>query len=540
MTAPSRIGKYAIVRRLSRSMSDVYLAIDTVENRETALKLVKSAPDALSQMILEAERRGAAIQQELRSLDPRMIEVYDFGDVDGYFYVAMQYVEGRNLAQVLQAERRIEPRRAAQVAVEIAAQLAKFHTWQGGNGSSVVHGDIKPSNVHLSANDTVRLLDFGIAKMLRSGRDATMHNFGSPGYCAPERLSRLQVDSQSDLWALGATLYEMLAGRPPYQADDTHKLERVIQARRPPGALPQDCPPALRAIVGKSLAPEPAERYESAEQMRADLEAFLNGQTTLAEAQRQVRWKSPPTLEIAREYLRRVTRTIQWRGRSRKAAEGAIWFVLGMGLWIGGTTAWHAFRPKPAPVRPQAALPTPPPAVDPLAVLRSEYMRTADRAIEGYRAATDNGLRGFDWRLAEANLTRLVELGARDDEVAGKLALSRGFALLAEAPDRRTADTARLAFEEAAAKMPRSPVPQLGLTRVYIYAMPDIAKAFSAMPPGSATASAFARSSSRPMHGACGPSANSRQAGATVPVAMPNARECCTPSYAAWSRRING
>ncbi len=222
MTAPTRVGRYEIVRRLGRSMTDVYLAIDTVENRKAALKLVKSSGDSVTKLVLEAERRGAAIQREMQALDPRVVEIYDFGDLDGYFFVAMQYVEGRNLAEVLQARAgRSTPYRAAVIALEICEQLAKFHSWQ----STVVHGDIKPSNIHIGPNDTVRLLDFGIAKTLRADRDATAHNFGSPGYCSPERLTRSEVDQQSDLWAVGATLYEMLAGAPPYQAEDTRKLE---------------------------------------------------------------------------------------------------------------------------------------------------------------------------------------------------------------------------------------------------------------------------------------------------------------------------
>src|SRR5689334_4065985 len=206
MTAPNRVGRYEIVRRLSRSMTDVYLAIDTVDNRKAALKLVKSGADTVTQLVLEAERRGAAIQKEMRALDSRVVEVYDFGDADGYFFVAMQYVEGRNLAEVLQAETAIDSTRAATIALEICEQLSKFHSWQ----SAVVHGDIKPSNIHLGPNDTVRLLDFGIAKTLRADCEATVHNFGSPSYCSPERLARSEVDHQSDLWAVGATLYEML------------------------------------------------------------------------------------------------------------------------------------------------------------------------------------------------------------------------------------------------------------------------------------------------------------------------------------------
>ena len=178
MTAPARLGRYQIVRQIGRSMTDVYLAIDTVQHRKAALKLIPTSGDAASRLVLEAERRGADIQRQLRGLDPRVVEVYETGDLDGYFFVAMQYVEGRDLAEVLNAEHTIDSIRAAAIALEICEQLTKFHTWQ----SAVVHGDIKPSNIHLGPNDTVRLLDFGIAKMLRADCDATVSNFGSPCY----------------------------------------------------------------------------------------------------------------------------------------------------------------------------------------------------------------------------------------------------------------------------------------------------------------------------------------------------------------------
>jgi serine/threonine protein kinase len=184
MVPATRFGPYEIIRPLGKSMNDVYLAMDTRENRQAALKLIKAGPDATSRLVREAERRGAAIQQSLRALDPRVIEVYDYGDLDGYFFVAMQYVEGRNLAEALARDGRMSALRAARIALEICGQLEKFHTFQpeGGVATSVVHGDIKPSNIHLGLNETVRLLDFGIAKTLRPNHDFTFHNFGSPGY----------------------------------------------------------------------------------------------------------------------------------------------------------------------------------------------------------------------------------------------------------------------------------------------------------------------------------------------------------------------
>ena len=362
MTIPTRVGRYQIVRQIGRSMTDVYLAIDTVEHRKAALKLIPSQGDAQSRLVLEAERRGAAIQRELRGLDPRVVEVYETGDMDGYFFVAMQYVEGRDLAEVLNAEHTIDSIRAAAIALEICEQLTKFHTWQ----STVVHGDIKPSNIHLGPNDTVRLLDFGIAKTLRADCDATISNFGSPSYCSPERLTRSEVDQQSDLWAVGATLYQMLSGSPPYQAENTRKLESLIRSKRPPRALPARCPAGLRAIAMKALAPEAARRYRSAGDFQADLQAFLENKPVRAELERRHLWNAGATVER----LRKVTRTVVKFQGHLKVLGGAAWFLLGMALWIGGTLVWRAWPEPFVPMQlPPIVAPPAPALVAPVPVV---------------------------------------------------------------------------------------------------------------------------------------------------------------------------
>ncbi len=481
MTAPSKVGRYEIVRRIGKSMTDVYLAIDTVENRKAALKLIESGGTA-NQMVMEAERRGAAIQKELQRIDPRMVEVYDVGDEDGYFFVAMQYVEGRNLAEVLRAESAIDPNRAAVIALEICEQLAKFHSWQ----STVVHGDIKPSNVHLGPNDTVRLLDFGIAKTLRPDCDDTAHQFGSPSYCSPERLMRSAVDQQSDLWAVGATLYEMLAGVPPYQADSTRKLESLIRSKRPPRALPATCPKPLRLIVTKSLAPEPEQRYRSAVDFQADLQAFLERKPTLAEMERRPGWNPNATIEAAREVLRKATRTIARARKALQLAGAAGWFSAGMVLWVGGTIAWQQWQAKTVSAKP----PTPPPVAAKPAVsldveIRKRYAEDAEAIFAAFRESADPSLHDFDWQKAEVCLERAVQLGASDDRTMGELALARGYATLQRVEGGRYSYEAagklriyvRDQFHVAAAKMPKSPEPHLALARVYVYALPNVDEA---------------------------------------------------------------
>ena len=490
MNPPNAIGRYDIVRRLGKSMTDVYLSIDRDTGRKVALKLVPNDGDAVSRLILEAERRGAAIQQELHQADPRVVEIYEYGDIDGFFFVAMEFVEGRNLADVLSVEGVIDPARAAVIALEICEQLARLHAREG----AVVHGDIKPSNINLGHNDTVRLLDFGIAKTLRTGCDATLHQFGSPGYCSPERLARAAVDQQSDLWALGATLYEMLAGVPPYQAEDTGKLESLIRSRRPPRALPAACPAGLRAIVAKVLAPEPERRYRSASAFQSDLQAYLEHRPTAAEMERRVRWGASVTLEAAREALRRITHTarkIRRRSRRIKIAGAVGWFAAGMALWISGSLVWQAWQARAAAATvhvtiPIATAPAPKPE-PPNPDLPHWYLGAAAEIIDAYANATSLYLSDFDWHKAEICLERAVALGLKDDQTLGKLALARGYADLerlagneySPAAAAHLRNQARDAFTLAAQKMPGDPKPHLALARVYVYSLPDAGRAMS-------------------------------------------------------------
>jgi len=478
MNPPTRIGRYEIIRRLSKSMTEVYLATDTLENRKVALKLIAHGDDRAMQLVVEAERRGAAIQKELHHLDPRMVEIYEYGDTDGYFFVAMEFIEGRTVADVLASDHVVDPYRAAVISLEICEQLSKIHSWE----SAVVHGDIKPSNIHLSFGDTVRLLDFGIAKMLRVDCNATVHQFGSPSYCSPERLTRAEVDPHSDLWALGATLYEMLAGVPPYQAEDTRKLEGLIQSKRPPRALPASCPEGLRAIVMKSLAPDAGRRYPSAAEFQQDLQLFLEQKPTRAETERRPRWNPAATLEAAREALRRVTRTARRKqGRRLQVLGAAVYFATGMLLWIAGTFGWQLWQARAS----AAARPT---VKAPIGEnLAQWYVASADRILEAYRSSPDPWLYEFDWPKAEICLERAVQLGAADDRTQAKLGLARGYATLERLNGAHYSENAasllrlkaRDEFLLASLKSPTDAAPHLALARVYVYSLPDPEKAMS-------------------------------------------------------------
>ncbi len=512
-----QFGKYEILSKLGRGMTDVYLALDPAAELRVVLKIVEQSPDPWTQIVMEAERRGSVIQKQLHEVDTRFLEVYDSGDLNGCYFVAMQYVEGKSLAEILQSERRIDPVRAAAYGAEVANQLDKLHSFQieiEGRKRAVVHGDIKPSNIQVCASSDVRLLDFGISKAITFTHHLTYHNLGSPSYCSPERLRRAQVDPHSDLWALGATLYEMVAGFPPYQAQSTQKLEELIRSKRPPRALPEDCPAPLKAVIRKTLAGEIENRYATAAALEQDLRLFLENRPTQAETEKGRAWEVNPTVEKDRTSP---------RAASHKASELAAQFArvlprlkkvwipaaaVAVGLLIGAlayieTAYAYRFWVDSRPLRGHRdythlgiaeidadwslyrqlrARNLPLGKYSPVAwltdSLRTGFLAAADEVIERYRNSTDPAIGDFEWQKARLCLQHAAELDAPGSAVKGKLALCDGYlALIASAPSSQTAARAKASFEEAAGDLPRSPDPHLGLARVYVYNFRNVGRA---------------------------------------------------------------
>src|SRR5262249_702501 len=221
-------------------------------------------------------------------------------------------------------------------------------------------------------------------------------------------LSRSEVDEQSDLWALAATLYEMLSGVPPYQAESTRKLERLIQSKRPPRALNSTCPKGLRAIVRKALAPDPKHRYASAAEFQTDLHLFLGGQQTAAERERRWRWTPTATMESARAALANITRTARVRhARAFEVLSAGSYFALGMMLWVGGSLGWQAWQARASAA---AATPAqrPAPVINVSESLAEPYVAMADRILDSYRTSSDPWLAEYDWYKAEVCLERAI------------------------------------------------------------------------------------------------------------------------------------
>jgi serine/threonine protein kinase len=497
----AQFGKYEIIRKLGRSMTDVYLALDPDTNRRVILKIVEQCRDAYTQLVVDAERRGAMIQQQLHAMDPRILEVYDYGDQNGCFYLVMQYAEGHSLAEVIHKEGRLDPDRAARYGAEICSQLQTLHSFQAdidGQKRAVVHGDIKPANIQIGPQDELWLLDFGIAKAITATRNLTQHNLGSPAYCSPERLRNSNVDPYADLWAVGVCLYEMVAGMPPYQAQTTRKLENLIQSRRPPRALPEDCPGALKAVISKALAADPTRRYPSALELEDDLRRFLDGRPVTGRAA----WDANATVEKNRPQTVPVRPAMKRRASQLLAEFNVVMWSLIAGLVIGllcFLPASHFYRywKDSAPLRaernykPASAAniesewrlyrrleqthsylggfsPVPRLADS----LRTRLIAAGDDTLEAYRDSTDPDISRVDWDKARLCFRHALDMEPASNELKGKLAVAEGYLRLTSQPSLPAA--ALESFRQALPLLPKSPDPHLGLARIYVYTLHNL------------------------------------------------------------------
>jgi dienelactone hydrolase/predicted Ser/Thr protein kinase len=272
----SKLGPYALLSPLGAGgMGVVYRARDERLERDVAVKVI--SPGLLTHEA--ARRRFRTEALALAKLNhPHIAAVYDVGEQDGTDYLVMEYVAGESLAQKL-ASGPLPAAAALSLGVEIASALEEAHE------HGVVHRDLKPGNVIVTPKGRVKVLDFGLAK-LRAAADAegVTHSYaetagavGTPLYMSPEQAEGGSVDSRSDLWSLGAVLYETLTGRPPFQGDSLLSVLRSItqQPPTPLRSLRADAPEDVDRIVRRALEKDVARRYQSATELSRDLSAAL-------------------------------------------------------------------------------------------------------------------------------------------------------------------------------------------------------------------------------------------------------------------------
>src|SRR3984957_4264938 len=274
---PKIFGRYHTIRKLAGGgMGRVLLAYDPVLNRQVGLKLIDAGVDRDSIDVVAAERRGATLQDQLakREQSGRVAQIFDVGDREGYFYIAMEYIEGEDLSELV-SRGPIDPQRAVDISLDVLDVLVKAHTFQtvieDRAHRGIIHGDIKPRNIRITPAGQVKVLDFGIAKAVSMTRSLTFNQFGSIPYSSPERLQTGDMDARSDVWSVAVVLFEMLTGKPYFEAEISQKLEWMIRNYRALQPSIAALPAGLREILSRAFDPDLNKRFGSAAAFQAAL-----------------------------------------------------------------------------------------------------------------------------------------------------------------------------------------------------------------------------------------------------------------------------
>ncbi|GAA5105852.1 Stk1 family PASTA domain-containing Ser/Thr kinase [Haloechinothrix salitolerans] len=263
-------------------MSEVHHGHDVRLGREVAVKILRAdlARDSVFQERFRREAQNSAALNH-----PAIVAVYDTGETDSEYgplpYIVMEYVEGRTLRDIIKTEGPLEPRRAMEVMADVCAALDFSHR------HGIVHRDVKPANVMISKTGAVKVMDFGIARAIHDGQAAmtqTAAVIGTAQYLSPEQARGESVDARSDVYAAGCVLYELLTGQPPFTGDSPVAVayQHVREDASAPSLLNPNISPELDAVVLKALTKGPANRYQSAAEMRTDLVRVLSQQRPAA------------------------------------------------------------------------------------------------------------------------------------------------------------------------------------------------------------------------------------------------------------------
>src|SRR5256886_1314629 len=288
MTALMKAGRYDIVGELGRgAMGVVYKAVDPVIGRTVAVKTIRlseegtglSRPELLTRFQTEARAAGLLTH-------PNIVVVFDAGEEDGLYYITMELVEGKSLQALLDDGHAFPLPRTLRIMEQTCSALQFAHE------RNVIHRDIKPANLMLTADDTVKVTDFGTAKILQFGTvQQTAHVMGTPSYMSPEQVKGRAVDGRSDIFSLGVMLYEMVTGEKPFPGQNiTTVIYKIVNEDPvPPRQIDPSIHPGISAVVMRALEKEPEQRYQNCREMLEDLRKYRtltpggsNSQSTMA------------------------------------------------------------------------------------------------------------------------------------------------------------------------------------------------------------------------------------------------------------------
>jgi beta-lactam-binding protein with PASTA domain/tRNA A-37 threonylcarbamoyl transferase component Bud32 len=342
--------RYQVTHLIARGgMAMVYRAQDLLLNRPVALKILYPELSA-DPLFVERFRREAQAAAKLSH--PNIVPVFDWGEDEGAYFIVMELVEGRSLAEVLRGGATLTASRTAQLAAQVAAALNYAHR----NG--MVHRDVKPGNILITADAQVKVTDFGIAQAMSSEDHLAEDGLvmGTATYFSPEQAEGAAVDGRSDVYALGVVMYEMLVGRPPYMGDTPLEVstQHVHGVVTPPTQVNPTVPRDLEAIVMKTLSRSPDQRYPTADELRADLLRFVDGQPVHAAGAVGAFFGSDSTQMVAKVESGERTQAVpilpgprmEVKSRRRRSFKGSIvWGIVSL-IIIGGVVAYFSLGGK--------------------------------------------------------------------------------------------------------------------------------------------------------------------------------------------------
>ncbi|MDX2031511.1 MAG: protein kinase [Blastocatellia bacterium] len=334
-----RLGQYQILSLLGKGgMGEVYRARDTRLDRTVALKLLPAElavdRDRMRRFVREAKAASALNH-------PHVATIYEIGEADGHRFIAMEYVEGRTLAEEIDG-RPLDAPRLIEIGLQVADALEEAH------GRGITHRDIKPANLMLTSRGRVKVLDFGLAKIAPpSGQDESSQTdsqtrttpglvLGTVAYMSPEQALGHEVDHRSDIFSLGATLYELATGQRPFRgATAGETIAHILQSEQAPlTQINAQAPAELARIVSKCLAKEPKQRYQSARELLDDLDQLKSTDLPAPRANPTEHTPQPPRLRAGK-----IAATSAVKGR-------ALWLVAA--LSVAASAYWWTSRSQPA------------------------------------------------------------------------------------------------------------------------------------------------------------------------------------------------